>query len=73
MDTKTFSMCIIGKHINKFYKRFSECKVCNRTRGSKRYYKKKMKYYINKNYITKKIEIIYYYRNKTIDVNKLKT
>ena len=37
MDTKTCSMCIIEKHINNFYKQYSECRDCNRARGLKRY------------------------------------
>ena len=32
MDTKTCTMCNIEKHINNFYKRYTECKDCNRTR-----------------------------------------
>ena len=36
-------MCNMQKDINNFYKRFSECKDCNRTRGLKRYYKNKDK------------------------------
>ena len=38
MDTKICSMCNIEKHINNFYKKYSECRDCNRTRGLKRYY-----------------------------------
>ena len=36
-------MCIIGKHINNFYQKFSECKDCNIKRGVKRYYDNKDK------------------------------
>ena len=43
MDGKTCTMCNMEKHINNFYKRYSECKDCNRTRGLKRYYKNKDK------------------------------
>ena len=43
MDTKTCSMCNIEKHINNFYKKFSECGDCNRTSGLKRYYENKDK------------------------------
>ena len=32
MDTKT---CNIEKHINNFYKKYSECRDCNRARGLK--------------------------------------
>ena len=38
MDTKMCTMCNIEKHINKFCKKYSECRDCNRTRGLKRYY-----------------------------------
>ena len=43
MDTKTCSMCNIEKHINNFYKKYSECINCNRARGLKRYYENKDK------------------------------
>ena len=43
METKTCSMCKIEKHINNFYKKFSECEDCHRKRGLKRYYEKKDK------------------------------
>ena len=43
MDTKTCTMCNIEKDINNFYKRYTECKDCNRTRGLKRYYENKDK------------------------------
>ena len=36
-------MCNIEKHINNFYKKYSECRDCNRTRGLKRYYENKDK------------------------------
>ena len=38
METKTCSMCNIEKHINSFYRRYSECNDCSRTRGLKRFY-----------------------------------
>ena len=43
MDTKICSMCNIEKHINNFYKKYSECRDCNRTRGLKRYYENQEK------------------------------
>ena len=43
MDGKTCTMCNMEKHINNFYKRYSECKDCNRTRELKRYYENKVK------------------------------
>ena len=36
-------MCNMQKDINNFYKKFSESKDCNRTRGLERYYKNKDK------------------------------
>ena len=41
MDTKICSMCNIEKHINNFYKHYSECRGCNRARGLKRFYENK--------------------------------
>ena len=38
METKICTMCNIEKHINNFYKKYSECRDCNRTRGLKQYY-----------------------------------
>ena len=43
METKFCTMCNIEKHINDFYKKYSECRDCNRTRGLKRYYENKDK------------------------------
>ena len=43
MDGKTCTMCNMEKNINNFYKRYSKCKDCNRTRGLKRYYENKVK------------------------------
>ena len=43
MDTKICTICNIEKDINNFYKKFSECIDCNRTRGLKRYYENKDK------------------------------
>ena len=43
MNTKICSMCNIEKDINNFYKKFSDCISCNRTRGLKRYYENKDK------------------------------
>ena len=41
MDTKTCSMCNIGKHIKIFYRKYSECRDGNRVRVLKRYYENK--------------------------------
>ena len=43
MDTKICSMCNIEIHIDNFYKKYTEFKDCNRTRGLKRYYEDKDK------------------------------
>ena len=32
------TICNIEKHINNFYKNYTECIDCNRARGLKRYY-----------------------------------
>ena len=64
MDNKTCTVCNIEKHINNFYKKYSECKDCNVKRGVKKVTMIiKIKYQFNKKYIMKKIEINYY-RNK---------
>ena len=55
MDTKICSMCNIEKHINNFYKKYSECRDCHRARGLKRYYENKDKISNKqKNYYEKK-------------------
>ena len=36
-------MCKNEKHTNNFYRKFTECKDCNRTRGLKLYYENKDK------------------------------
>ena len=38
MDTTICRMCNIEEHITNFYKKYSECRNCNRARGLKRYY-----------------------------------
>ena len=43
MNTKMCTICIIEKDINNFYKKYSECRDCNRTRGLNRYYENKEK------------------------------
>ena len=56
MDTKTCTICNIEKHINNFYKKYSECIDCNRARGLERYYE-------NKDKISKQ-QKIYYEKNR---------
>ena len=43
MASKICTQCNIEKHINNFYKKFSECKDCNIKGGVKRYYDNKDK------------------------------
>ena len=43
MESKICTQCNIEKHINNFYKKYSECKYCNIKRGVKRYYDNKDK------------------------------
>ena len=52
MDTKMCTICNIEKHINNFYKKYTECIDCNRARGLKRYYE-------NKDKISKQQKIYY--------------
>ena len=74
MDSKMCTICNIEKHINNFYKKYTECIDCNRARGLKRYYENKDRISNQqKIYYEKKIEKKYYYRNKTIEVFNLET
>ena len=73
MEGKTCTMCNMEKHINNFYKTYSECKDCNRTRGLKRYYGNKDKISNQQKLYYEKTEKKYYYKNKTIDGYNLKT
>ena len=43
MKTKLCTICNVEKDINNFYKKYSECRDCNRTRGLIRYYENKEK------------------------------
>ena len=56
MESKTCTICKIERHINNFYKQYSECRDCNRTRGLKRNYEKKDK--------TSNQQKIYYGKNR---------
>ena len=56
MESKNCTQCNIEKHINNFYKKYSECKDCNIKRGVKRYYD-------NKNKISMQ-QKIYYEKNR---------
>ena len=41
MENKICTVCKIEKHINNFYRKYSECKDCNIRRGVNRYYNNK--------------------------------
>ena len=69
VDIKTCTVCNNEKHINTFYKKYSECKDCNIKRGVKRYFDKKDEISIQKKYFMKTNEINYY-RNKMITETK---
>ena len=56
MESKICTQCNIEKHINNFYKKYSECKDCNIKRGVKRYYD-------NKDKISNQ-QKVYYERNR---------
>ena len=71
MDTKMCTICNTEKHINNFYKKYSECIDCNRTRELKRYYESKDKISNQQKIYYERIEKKYYYRNKTIEVYNL--
>ena len=71
MDTKKYIMSNIEKHINNFYKKYSECRDCNRTRGLKRYYENKDKISSQQKIYYEKKEKKFYYRNETIEVYNL--
>ena len=73
MDSKTCTMCKNEKHIKNFYKKYTESKDCNLTRGLKHYYENKDKISNQQKIFIKKTEIKYFYRKKSIDVYKLKT
>ena len=69
MENKICTVCKIEKHINNFYRKYSECKDCNIKRGVKRYYNNKDKILIQqKMYYEKNREKLLqkqnHYRNK---------
>ena len=69
MESKICTQCNIEKHINNFYKKFSECKNCNIKRGVKRYYDNKYKRSMQQKIYYEKIKINFY-RNKMIIAKK---
>ena len=56
MDSKMCTICNIEKHINNFYKKYTEYIDCNRARGLRRYYE-------NEDKISKQ-QKIYYEKNR---------
>ena len=83
MDTKTCTICNPGKHINNFYKKYSECRDCNSTTRLKRYYENKdnlsnqQRIFYEKNrdffHLYRNRNKNYYHRSKTLDVYILET
>ena len=69
MENKICTVCNIEKHINNFYKKYSECKDCNIKRGVKRYYDNKNKISMQQKIYYEKIEINFH-RNKMIITKK---
>ena len=43
MDSKNCTGCIKEKSIEKFYNKYTECKICNSNRSLKRYHENKEK------------------------------
>ena len=66
MESKICTQCNIEKHINNFYKKYSECKDCNIKRGVKRYYDNKNKISYQQKIYFEKIEINFYKNKMTI-------
>ena len=64
MDNKICTVCNIEKHINDFYKKYSECKTCNIKRSVKRYYN-------NKDKISNQ-QKIYYEKNRDVLLERSK-
>ena len=56
MENKICTVCKIEKHINNFYRKYSECKDCNIKIGVKRYHNNKDKISIQQK--------IYYEKNR---------
>ena len=69
MDNKTCTVCNIEKHINNFYKIYSESKACIIKRGVKRNFDNKDKISIQQKIYYKKMEMNCH-RNKMITETK---
>ena len=72
MEEKTCTVCKIEKHINNFYKKYSECKDCIIQRGLKRYYDNIDNISIQQKNNLKKIERNYYKKNMITEQKKLR-
>ena len=72
MESKICTQCNIEKHINNFYKKYSECKDCNIKRGVKRYYDNKDKISMQQKiyYEINRDKLLQNYRNKMIIAKK---
>ena len=57
MECKICTQCNFEKHINNFYRKYSECKDFNIKRGVKRYFDNEDKISIQQNNFKKKTEI----------------
>ena len=64
MESKICTQCNIKKHVNNFYKKYSECKNCNVKRGVKRYYDNKYKISMQQKNRDKLLQKQNEYRNK---------
>ena len=72
MDSKKCILCSIEKQINNIYKRYSECKDCNRSRGLERYHENEDKFSKQQKIYYEKIREKFYCK-KTLDVHNLET
>ena len=64
METKVCVICKTEKNIDKFYKKYRECKLCNILRSTRRYYENKDKISIQHK--------IYYEKNRDVLLAKSK-
>ena len=69
MESKICTQCNIEKHINNFYKKYSECKDCNIKRGVKRYYDNKNKISMQQKiyYEKKEAQILQNYKDPMVN------
>ena len=67
MESKVCVVCKEEKCIDNFYSKYRECKTCNSSRSSKRYFENKCKISNQEKCIMKKTEQNYY-KNDTINI-----